>query len=370
MLRDRPLDEIFTQPDLSRLYDQTALGQTSRGQVRFPSEMGTAGGERIFEAVCVPLQPRGPTPATTHPSISSAESATSRMPRATVVLYLGDVTDLARSMQVKADFVANASHELRTPIATLRMCVETLQSVKDDEPMRDRLLATMESQTLRLEEMIRDLLDLSKLESPEFHVNPGSVSLPAVCQALRSTFQAICQERRLTLRFDLAPSLQHAGASEVYSDATLLNLVLQNLIENSTKFAYEGTEIRIELSPWPKGSIPEEAGLRVIVSDRGIGVPLSHQARIFERYYQVDEARTGYRGVEAGALHRRRGSGLGLAIVKHAVKALGGTVEVSSVWKQGTTMTVELPPLPPTPPRPASNLAFIVTEGQPTSSVA
>jgi PAS domain S-box-containing protein len=191
-LQGRPLDEIFTQPDLHRLVAQAHTGQTVRGQVRFAQ----AEGERVYEAVCVPLREPGLIPS------SVAGSAP------TVVLVLRDVTDLARSVQVRADFVANASHELRTPIATLRLCVETLQAgAKDDEPMRDRLLETMASQTGRLEEMIRDLLDLSKLESPEFKVHPVPVLLPPLLAAIETNFRAICEERRLTLRVDLAEAL-------------------------------------------------------------------------------------------------------------------------------------------------------------------
>ncbi len=332
-LQGRPLDEIFTQPDLHRLVAQAHTGQTVRGQVRFAQ----AEGERVYEAVCVPLREPELIPS------SVAGSAP------TVVLVLRDVTDLARSVQVRADFVANASHELRTPIATLRLCVETLQAgAKDDEPMRDRLLETMASQTGRLEEMIRDLLDLSKLESPEFKVHPVPVLLPPLLAAIETNFRAICEERRLTLRVDLAEALDR---HLVVTDAALLGLVVQNLVDNATKFAYEGTDIDVSIdplvSPGTDAQALDECGLRVIVRDRGIGIPLAHQSRIFERYYQIDEARSGLaRGSLAGA-NRRRGSGLGLAIVKHAVKALGGTIDVSSVWKQGTTMTVDLPPLGP-----------------------
>jgi signal transduction histidine kinase len=116
----------------------------------------------------------------------------------------------------------------------------------------------------------------------------------------------------------------------------VLLLILKNLVDNATKFAYEGTAVRVvgEIIPIEPGRRGRE-GARFIVSDRGVGIPIGLQSRVFERFYQVDPART-------GTAHRR-GTGLGLAIVKHAVKVMGGTIGVESVWKQGTTITVELP---------------------------
>jgi signal transduction histidine kinase len=130
----------------------------------------------------------------------------------------------------------------------------------------------------------------------------------------------------------------------IRSDRVLLELVLRNLVENATKFAREETEIVIKAVPAgipmdPVNPPPPEAdlarGLRLTVRDEGLGIPLAHQQRIFERFYQVDRARTG------GSV--QRGTGLGLAIVKHATRRLGGRVGVESVYQQGTTMIVELP---------------------------
>ena len=120
-----------------------------------------------------------------------------------------------------------------------------------------------------------------------------------------------------------------AGVRELTTDEKSLRLVLRNLIENSAKFAYEGTQITVRVTASRPGFVMFE------VSDRGVGIPIGAQARVFERFFQADAARSG--------TAPRRGTGLGLAMVKQAVTRLGGTVGVESVWKEGTTMRVELP---------------------------
>ncbi len=323
-LLGRPVDEAFTQADLLRLHASARSGRSGQERVRIARPDGVA----VFEAS-----------ATAVPAAAPPDAAPSLFP---VVITLRDVTELSRSIQVKSDFVANASHELRTPIAALRIAVETLQSeASEDAAMRERLIGVIEGNTNRLEEMVRDLLDLSRLESPEVPVRVGPVAASDLRDALAPLFETICRERALTLTFDLAPGLEH-----MRTDRDLLTLILKNLVENATKFAYERTEVRVVGRAVPgatpdgqrshDAARPQEArAVRFDVIDQGIGIPLSQQQRIFERYYQVDPARTGSAP--------RRGSGLGLAIVKHAVRTLGGTIRVHSVWKQGTTMTVELP---------------------------
>jgi two-component system, OmpR family, phosphate regulon sensor histidine kinase PhoR len=316
----RPIDEVFTHADLLRLLRQASAGLPSRDRLRLPRPEG----DRTLDISCLPIRERSPKPI--GPSGSSHP----------VVMTFRDVTELSRAMQVKTDFVANASHELRTPIATIKASLETLEAgAKDDPAMRERIFEALMHQTIRLEEMARDLLDLSRLESAEGHVPRREVSIRAIADLLGPMFARVCQERQLTLRFDLDPALDDP-VRPVRSNRALLELILQNLIDNATKYAYEGSTIRV----WVQASSPASGahsgpGLRLEVADQGAGIPLADQSRIFERYYQVDEARS--------SLGHRRGSGLGLAIVKHAVRSLGGTIRVQSVWKQGTTMIVELP---------------------------
>jgi signal transduction histidine kinase len=258
-------------------------------------------------------------------AISAGDAATPA-----VVMEIRDVTEEALSLRVKTDFVANASHELRTPIASMRMALETLTGLGDDDgAMRDRLMSMLTSNVARMEEMVRDLMDLSRLESPEAGLRIETVKVSEVADDLRLDFQAACAQRGLRLAFDLDPALE-----ALRTDRMLLGLVLGNLIDNATKFAFEGSEVRVVGRPIG-GAEGAARGVRFEVIDQGVGIPLEQQARIFERYYQVDEARDGAR--------IRRGTGLGLAIVKHAVRRLGGSVRVQSIWHQGTTMTVELP---------------------------
>ena len=200
--------------------------------------------------------------------------------------------------------------------------------------MRTRLTAMISGNVSRLEEMVRDLLDLSRLESTEAPANPEPVSLGELAAALSDDFGPALKERRLSLRFEIDP-----GVERLRTDPRLLELILKNLIDNASKFAYEGTTVRVLASPWTPergpGAQDQEPGVRIRVIDRGVGIPISQQQRVFERFFQVDPSRSGFA--------HRRGTGLGLAIVKHAVKALGGTIGLNSVWKQGTTMIIEIP---------------------------
>lgn len=315
----RPIDEVLTYAQLLKLHAAAARGENVQEHLRLPRAQGL----RTVD-VCARRMSLGASAGVL------------------VVLSLRDATEESRALQVRADFVANASHELRTPIAAMRVAIDTLESVDEgDHASRQRFLAILAANVERLEEMIRDLLDLSRLESPDVTLDIGPVAASQIAATLTPTFEKACRERELSLVWDLDPELE-----DMRTDRKLLLLVVQNLIDNATKFAYPSTEIRVVARPanvLPEGT-PRDApigrGLRLEVRDRGIGIPLEQQARIFERFYQVDLARTG-----VGA--SRRGTGLGLAIVKHAVRKLGGTIRVQSVWKDGTTMIVEIPQVLP-----------------------
>lgn len=309
-IQDRPTNEIFTHVELHHIIAQARRSGTIRLQLRIPLPDGF----RIWEVAAAPS-------------------------RRDVVLALRDATDQARALQVKADFVANASHELRTPIAALRAAVDTLATLDQSDPAMAQRITTMIAQNVsRLEEMARDLLDLSRVEAPDAPIRRISVRASELAANLTAMFEGICRERNLTLSFDLAPEVEN-----LTTDPDLLNLILRNLIDNATRFAFEGTQVRIVARPLatpttpttPADRNPQTRGIRFEVIDRGPGIPLAAQERIFERYFQVDTART--------TSAHRRGSGLGLAIVKHAARRLGGAVRVNSVWQQGTTMIVELP---------------------------
>ncbi len=256
------------------------------------------------------------------------------------VLTFRDITELSRAMTLKADFVANASHELRTPIASIKGATETLAGpAKDDERMSARLVEMIATNANRLELLATDLLDLSKLEAEDQPPTLETVSTSAVFDKVLSELLSPAEHRGLML----VPEIED-GLDELLTDRSMLALMLRNLVGNAIKFAHQETAIRIvakrasvavdRTAPIPDG-LDRPDGVVIEVIDKGIGIPLSHQQRVFERFYQVDDARSG-----TGA---KRGTGLGLAIVKHAAKRLGGSVQLESVHQEGTTITIQLP---------------------------
>ncbi|MEN0020591.1 MAG: ATP-binding protein [Planctomycetota bacterium] len=321
----RMVEELFTQPDVLVLHGRALRGEAGTRQIRLARD----GQIRVFDVTAGPADLGPPDDSPRRPGDTDARG---------VVLTLSDVTELATAMQLKTDFVANASHELRTPLASIRAGIDTLREFDDDARVRARSLELLEGNSIRLEEMVRDLLDLSRLETPEAEIAARDCSFDAIAEAIAPMFDTVCSQRRLELIFEIDPTLR-----SLRTDPKLIGLILKNLIENATKFATEGTAIRVTALPMPpaQGTPPTLSGdplpwgMRLTVADKGQGIPLAQQSRIFERFYQVDAARSGN--------PQQRGTGLGLAIVKHAVRNLGGSVSLESVYKQGTTMIVELP---------------------------
>jgi two-component system phosphate regulon sensor histidine kinase PhoR len=255
------------------------------------------------------------------------------------VLVLRDVSALAGTLQMKTDFVANASHELRTPIAAIKIAFETLREVYADDPdQAERCIRIMDGHMKRLEDMLRDLMDLSRVESAEIKPQVAEVNAAELFALVRASLGPLAREKGVDLRF------RRDGDGEVrlLTDERLLNLVLKNLVENSVKFTPPGGTVTVAVGQRARRADdgraddgPSAATDAVLtVSDTGIGIPPEHLDRVFERFYQVDAARSGSAG---------RGTGLGLAIVKHAAAALGGTVRIESEAGRGTTVTCVLP---------------------------
>lgn len=245
-----------------------------------------------------------------------------------VLLVLRDITALVGAVQMKTDFVANASHELRTPMAAIRIAFETLQEVYEEDPgQSSRCIAVLDAQLKRLEEMLNDLLDLSRVESPDLRPHLQQVNAGQVLAPLRNTLGPMARQKLV----ELVIGDPATDAAEFASDGRLLGLILKNLLENAIKFTPPGGRVTCSI-----GVNAESRPGRVVmtVSDTGLGIPPEHIDRVFERFYQVDPARSGSAG---------RGTGLGLAIVKHAVHALGGTVKLESEVGVGTTVTCDLP---------------------------
>ncbi|HLX08053.1 MAG TPA: ATP-binding protein [Thermoanaerobaculia bacterium] len=239
------------------------------------------------------------------------------------VVVARDTTELTRVADMRRDFVANVSHELKTPLAAIRGYAETLRdgALREEETalrFTERLLW----QCRRLQALLDDLLTLSRLESlADQQVTPREpVDLSALAQRAVETLAAAARERRLRLLVREEPLPRVPG------DADGLERLLVNLLDNAIKYNRPGGEVQLRLAP--------SGGLAVIeVADTGIGIPAEALGRIFERFYRVDKGRARDEG----------GTGLGLAIVKHLAQAHGGHVEVESRIGRGTTFRVFLP---------------------------
>ena len=252
-----------------------------------------------------------------------------RLPRAAAdgslaLIVLHDTTALRRAERMRADFVANASHELKTPIAGLAGFIETLRGpAREDEAARERFLGIMAEQAERMRRLVDDLLMLSRIEQRE-HARPdGRVDLDRVLKGVQDLLQLKAQQRSVRLELDIA-----AGLARAIGDADELTIVFQNLIDNAIKYARPSTPVRITAR-----NVEESSQVAVAVRDEGDGIAPGHLPRLTERFYRVDTARSRQLG----------GTGLGLAIVKHVLNRHRGRLDIQSAAGRGSTFTVTLP---------------------------
>ncbi len=240
---------------------------------------------------------------------------------ATLVLVAQDVTEVRRLEQMRREFVGNVSHELKTPLTSIRGLVETLLSGALEDPANNRRFVTLiDEDATRLSRLIDDLLQLSEIESKAVPLRLERVNIAVLLDDIQTSFGQRMKERRLACEIEIPPD-----TPAVQADPDRLRQVFVNLLDNAIKFTPEGGRIR--LSARPRGPM-----LDISVSDTGVGIPEQDLPRIFERFYRVDKARSRELG----------GTGLGLSIVKHIVEAHGGTVSVVSRAQQGATFTVSL----------------------------
>jgi two-component system, OmpR family, phosphate regulon sensor histidine kinase PhoR len=236
------------------------------------------------------------------------------------VLALFDLTRVRRLEAVRRDFVANVSHELRTPLTIVGGFAETLveEDVPDDarRGFAERILGN----TRRMQRIVDDLLDLSRIESGGWVPNPEQIAVATVMSDVLAAARDAADRKGLVLEQEISPE-----ATEVYADATALRQVLGNLVDNAVRHTTSGRVVVF--------SEPHTRGIVVGVRDTGIGIDAEHLPRIFERFYRVDPGRSREQG----------GTGLGLAIVKHLVEAHGGRVRAASDVGQGTSITALFP---------------------------
>ncbi|HET7372397.1 MAG TPA: ATP-binding protein [Gemmatimonadaceae bacterium] len=238
------------------------------------------------------------------------------------VLVVMDLTTRRRLETIRRDFVANVSHELKTPLTVIGGFAETLRDPELPDAERLRFLDTIEFNTRRMQRIVDDLLDLSRYESGSWIPSIVSNDLAGVVSDVFTGVRRSADAKGLSLSFEAQD-----GAACVDADATALRQILANLVENAVRHTSRGgITVRAEA--------PAKGGVTVSVRDTGSGIPVEHLGRIFERFYRVD----------AGRGRGEGGTGLGLAIVRHLVEAHGGFVRAESVVGQGTTITVHFPP--------------------------
>lgn len=253
--------------------------------------------------------------------------------RGAVIAFV-DLTEVRRLEGVRRDFVANVSHELKTPLTSIRGYTETM--LHDDLPpeLQRQFLEVVHKNADRLHRIVDDLLDLSRLESGGWRPEPRDMDVREVVDDVWSACTDRARDRRITF-------VPPADSVRLFADPAGVRQVLSNLLENSLRYTPEGGRVEVRVCPAPddvataghpgNGARP---GLATIeVRDNGPGIPTDALPRIFERFYRVDPARSR----EAG------GTGLGLSIVKHLVDAMGGEVSAESELGKGTTVRVRLP---------------------------
>lgn len=311
-----PAERSITQASLLGALRRALAGERHTTRI----DLATHRGARITEVTSAPIGENG----------RSSGAA----------MILRDVTDLARAARMKTDFVANASHELRTPLAAIRAALDTARTAGETDPkLMRRFIDMTPAHLLRLEELTRDLIDLSRLESQDLRLRVAPIRLADEQSAILTLFDDVARGKSVELRIELDPALEGFR-----TDFRLVPLILKNLIDNALKFCHEHTVVRIigTLETTSDG----RRRARFEIRDRGVGIPLSQQQRVFERFYQVDPAKL---GIAATSAPPRRGSGLGLSIVKHAVGALGGEVGIESVYQEGTIVWFLIPEQPDQP---------------------
>jgi two-component system phosphate regulon sensor histidine kinase PhoR len=260
-----------------------------------------------------------------------------------VILTIHDITRLKKLEDIRKDFVANVSHEIRTPIAAIKGFSETLLGgALDDKENAHRFLETIRNHSERLNSLVSDLLTLSRIELGDIKIEKTDVDIENVIDTVFATLREKAEQKGLYLQKEISP-----GAQEIRADRDRLIQILLNLVDNGIKFTEKGgIAVKVKESKSPLQSATNIINSSLVTShrslgdfkvisieDTGIGIPKKHITRLGERFYRVDRARSRDLG----------GTGLGLAIVKHLVKAHGWEMEIESTEGKGTTVSLTLP---------------------------
>ncbi len=292
-IQGRTLAEIARDHELLELASNSAAA----GQIR-RAEIELLHNRRFLHAIAAPI---------------SAD------PRRGVLLTLQDVTRLRQAQNTRREFVSNVSHELRSPLASVKALVETLDggAIYDTEVARD-FLSRIHSDIERMTAMVNELLELSILESGQMPIHLAPVELSEIADKVVERFQMYAGSKSVRLSSQIPPDLPYLMA-----DSGKLDQILTNLVENALKFTPEDGRVLLSAK-----TVRE--GIEIEVADTGVGIPREHLPHIFERFYKVDRAR------------RNVGTGLGLAITRRLAQAHGGDITVRSVEGEGSVFTFRL----------------------------
>lgn len=238
-----------------------------------------------------------------------------------VVIYATDESELVRMEAARRDFVANVSHELKTPVGAMSLLVEAMAEAKDDPDAVEYFSTSLTREAKRMSTMITELISLSKLQGAEPLPDMEPLEVKEIMVASVRRNAMLAEQANIEINVDCEPGLQIMG------DRSLLVTALSNLVTNAVNYSPDATPVSVSARAVDRDTVA------IRVTDRGIGISLADQERIFERFFRVDKARSRLTG----------GTGLGLAIVKHVVANHKGAIKLWSRPGTGSTFTIELP---------------------------
>jgi signal transduction histidine kinase len=242
------------------------------------------------------------------------------LPKGGAILVMHDVTAVKRLEVMRRDFVANASHELKTPLTSISGYAETLLADESDPDTRHRFLEIIAANARRMQRLVDDLLDLARLESGRWQPSPVALDLALAARDAWAPFADRADQGGVRLSVDVPAHIRP------HADPEAMREILTNLFDNAIRHTPKAGEVSVTAESL-------RTGIEIRVSDTGSGIPAEHLPRVFERFYRVDPGRSREEG----------GTGLGLSIVKHLVEAHGGKIQVESSLGHGTTMRIFLP---------------------------
>ena len=323
LILDKSKKIIFSNNSSTKLFD-TKINENISGSLRNPDLLSSI--DKIFEDKNIPdfeIEIRNKAVLRLNISIY-LDKNNLFFDEVCCVLFIRDLTEFHKFQQLKSDFVANVSHELRTPLQSIKMGLETIDNNKDlkENNELNNLIPLMTSQSERMENLIRDLLSLSKIELQE-HIRPThEIDLIELIDYVIKTYEKIISKNNISIKFNKTDNFKIIG------DRDKLIEIFTNLIDNSIKYSDKNKEITITAKKDGEYNT-------VSVADQGIGIPKESIHRITERFFTVDPSKSRSVG----------GTGLGLAIVKHLVSQHRAEMDINSIENKGTTIDIKFNPL-------------------------